>query len=488
MEVNRTVTQWVEEAIQKGYVANIDRYYVTNQVLHLIGVLDYKIEYTNVTYGLNELTEQLVLIAVSNGVIEDSASQREALYMKLMDVLTPLPSVVNEQFHTARQKNPKQATDAYYQLVCDNGYIQQQAIAKNVQFTHSSSYGDLQITINLSKPEKDPKDIAKALLQPKSNYPETLLTFTNEGYYGHANHPARSNHRLVRMDLNGEKFGFQYSPYAYFNEHCIVLSEDVHPMHIDETTIRQLFAVQDLLPHYTFGSNADLPIVGGSILTHHHFQGGRYIFPMAVATVREEITLPFDNVRAGILNWPMSVIRLFGQDKEQLIKAFNHILTTWRSYNDELVDIVAFTNDTPHHTITPIIRYVNDQYELDLVLRDNRTTPQRPDGLFHPRPEYHHIKKENIGLIEVMGVAILPGRLKGEMEEVKKFLIGAQHQMAPYHAEWAKTLVLDDVTRVDAVIQEGIGEVFTKVLEDAGVFKLDEAGIEAFHRFVDALQ
>lgn len=488
MNVNACVTQWIEQVIQKGYIANIDAHYARNAVLQLIGENDYIPEYTTQTLNLDELTDCLVSHAIANGVIAESTSQKEALYAKIMDVMTPLPSVVNARFHTTRQHNPVQATDDFYRLVCDNGYIQQKAIAKNVKFLHECEYGTLQITINLSKPEKDPKDIALALSQPKSHYPETLLTFSNEGYYGHVNHPARSNHRLVRMELNGEAFGFQYSPYAYFDEHCIVLSEEVHPMHIDETTIRQLLAVQDMLPHYTFGSNADLPIVGGSILTHHHFQGGRYVFPMEMATVRQRVTLPFEGVSAGVLNWPMSVLRLSSKDKEELVQAFNYIFERWKNYTDESVDIVSHTGTIPHNTITPIVRYKNEQYELDLVLRNNRTTPQRPDGLFHPRPEYHHIKKENIGLIEVMGVAILPSRLKEELQEVKKFLLDQPNEMAVYHEKWARTLVCQDATQVDAVIECAVGDVFKKVLEDAGVFKLDACGREAFNRFVTHLE
>ncbi|QTU82627.1 UDP-glucose--hexose-1-phosphate uridylyltransferase [Carnobacteriaceae bacterium zg-C25] len=486
MNINETITQWVNIARQKGYVSKLDTYYVTNQLLHLLGVTQYKESISKSDQTLHELTEQLVSFAVLNGVIEDSSLEREALYMKVMDMMTPLPSVVNDQFHQAQQTNPEQATQQFYQLVCDNGYIQQKAIAKNVHFMHESDYGALQITINLSKPEKDPKDIVKALSQPKSTYPETLLTFSNEGYYGNANHPARSNHRLIRLNLNGETFGLQYSPYAYFNEHCIVLSEKVHPMHIDETTIRQLLDVQDMLPHYTFGSNADLAIVGGSILTHHHFQGGRHVFPMENARVREAITLPIKNVKAGWLHWPLSVIRLFSQDKESLIQAFCHVFEAWKNYTDQAVNIVSHTDNVRHNTITPIVRYKNEQYELDLVLRNNRTTPQHPDGIFHPREAYHHIKKENIGLIEVMGLAILPGRLKAEMQEVKKFLQNEKHDMPSYHEAWAKSLVIDD--DMDGGIQKGIGDVFTKVLEDAGVFKQDEAGIAAFHRFIDTLQ
>lgn len=486
MQINELVTSWVQKCVELGYIAEMDKGYATNQLLHLIGESDYCAAQSNIDMALDDLTLALVDVAISNDVIADAQSQKDGLLAKIMDIMTPLPSVVNTQFYNKLSVSPEEATNYYYTLVRDNGYIQQKAIAKNMQFSHDCEYGTLEITINLSKPEKDPKDIALALSQPKSNYPETLLTFSNEGYYGTATHPARSNHRLVRMNLNGEKFGFQYSPYAYFNEHCIVLSEALYPMHIDETTIRQLLAVQDVLPHYTFGSNADLPIVGGSILTHHHFQGGRCVFPMENAKVCQDIKLPFENVSAGILNWPMSVIRLFSKDKEQLVQAFNYIFDHWKNYTDEMVDIIAYTDNVPHNTITPIVRYKNEQYELDIVLRNNRTTPQRPDGLFHPRPAYHHIKKENIGLIEVMGLAILPSRLKTELQEVKKFLLNEPHDMAAYHEEWAKSIVVED--DVEKAIEKAVGEVFKGVLEDAGVFKGNEKGQQAFNRFVLKLE
>lgn len=300
MSINRFVTAWIEKCVELGYIAEMDKGYATNQLLHLIGKNEYHLEKYGSVLSLNDLTWALVDITAANGVIADAQSQKDGLFAKIMDIMTPPPSVVNAQFFGKLKESPEKATDYYYTLVRDNGYIQQKAIAKNVQFSHECEYGTLDITINLSKPEKDPKDIALALSQPKSSYPETLLTFSNEGYYGTAVHPARSNHRLVRMQLNGKKFGFQYSPYAYFNEHCIVLSEELYPMHMDETSIRQLLAVQDVLPHYTFGSNADLPIVGGSILTHHHFQGGRCVFPMENASIRQEVKLPFENVSAGI--------------------------------------------------------------------------------------------------------------------------------------------------------------------------------------------
>lgn len=488
MQTNELVSTWIQKCVELGYVAELDKGYATNQLLHLIGKNDYRLEKNNTDMTLDDLTLALVDVAILNGVITDAQSQKDGLFSKIMDIMTPLPSVVNAQFYDKLNDSPEEATKYYYTLVRDNGYIQQKAIAKNVQFSYKCEYGTLDITINLSKPEKDPKDIALALSQPKSSYPETLLTFSNEGYYGTVLHPARSNHRLVRMTLNGEKFGFQYSPYAYFNEHCIVLSEELYPMHIDETTIRQLLAVQDVIPHYTFGSNADLPIVGGSILTHHHFQGGRCVFPMENAKVRQTFKLPFENVSVGILNWPMSVIRLFSKDKEQLVQAFNYIFDHWKNYTDESVDIVSHTDDVPHNTITPIVRYKNEQYELDMVLRNNRTTPQRPDGLFHPRPEYHHIKKENIGLIEVMGLAILPSRLKEELKEVKKFLLNESNEIAEYHKEWAKSIVFDNEKDVEHAIEKAVGQVFKGVLEDAGVFKVDDNGQQAFNRFMRKLE
>ena len=414
------------------------------------------------------------------------------LEAQLMDLMTPPPSVVNAYFAQYYSKDPVQATDYFFKLSKDNDYIKTREIARNIIFPAKTEYGELEITINLSKPEKDPKQIAAERQLKQVNYPDCMLCMENEGYKGRMNYPARTNHRIIRMNLDGESWGFQYSPYAYYNEHCIILSEEHRPMKITKATFRRLLKIIEVLPHYFVGSNADLPIVGGSILSHDHYQGGRHTFPMAVAEIERNFKLKdFPNVKAGIVKWPMSVIRLQGKNQEDLIEASQLIFEKWQNYSDEALQIVAQTADgTPHHTITPIARRKDDLFEMDLVLRDNNVSEEFPDGIFHPHPDVQHIKKENIGLIEVMGLAVLPPRLESELKEVEKYLLAEKNNIADYHLKWAEELKADaQITQenVTQVVQKAVGAVFARVLEDAGVFKRDVEGQEGFTRFIKTL-
>ena len=401
------------------------------------------------------------------------------------------------EFYSLYEKDKQAATDYYYQLARSSNYIRVDRIEKDRMWTAPTPYGDLVITINLSKPEKDPKAIAAAKNAPQSGYPKCALCRENEGYLGSANQAARGNHRLIPLELGGEPWFLQYSPYVYYNEHCIVLSHEHRPMKVSRQSISRLLEFVTFLPHYFVGSNADLPIVGGSILTHDHFQGGRYEFPMAKAPIREKVCFPgFEDVEAGIVHWPMSVIRLRGKEAQRLVDLADKILTAWREYSDESAEILAYTEGTPHNTITPIARRRGEDYELDLVLRNNRTTPEHPLGLFHPHAEYHHIKKENIGLIEVMGLAILPPRLlteTGLLEQALKNPAQAQEIMArpemEKHQAWYEELKAAGAGEGDTqrAIQESIGVIFGKILGNAGVYKDTEEGREAFRRFCSSL-
>lgn len=466
----------------------LDQVYLTNRTLALVG--DEAQSLAGAEAGLDNL-DLLVQAAVQNGVCEDTTAAKQILEAELMALATPLPSSVNRQFWGAYATSPSTATDWFYQLSRANNYIQTRAIAKNIQFPAQTPYGELEITINLSKPEKDPKDIAAAAKVKALGYPLCQLCLENEGYRGRADYPARGNHRIVRFQLNGQTWGFQYSPYAYFPEHAIFLDSVHEPMHINRTTFTNLLAIVHMLPTYFVGSNADLPIVGGSMLSHEHYQGGHHTFAMAKAPVEKAISLPnYDAVEAGIVRWPMSVIRLTSTNREQLAEAAEHIRASWATYSDEAVAVRAFTDGTPHHTVTPIARRVGDAYQLDLVLRDNQTSAEYPDGIFHPHQDVQHIKRENIGLIEVMGLAVLPARLANELTEVKKYLLGQPNQIEPSHLPWAKQLQDQFTwteTNATAQLNEAVGRVFARVLEDAGVFKRDETGQAAFGRFIAAL-
>ena len=485
------VETFVTKVIAESAFEELDRIYLTNRVLALVGdgVLEVKTDQDN----LIDLKDQLVEEAVRLETIEDSLAAREILDADLMDLVTPCPSQVNRDFWATYAQSPEQAIADFYQLSQKNDYIKLKAIAKNIAYRVPSDYGELEITINLSKPEKDPKEIAAAKLVKSSNYPQCQLCMENEGYHGRVNHPARSNHRIIRFDISGQEWGFQYSPYAYFNEHCIFLDSQHRPMAISRQSFERLLAIVEQFPGYFAGSNADLPIVGGSILTHDHYQGGRHVFPMEVAPVEESFNIEgFEAVSLGIVNWPMSVLRLQSDDKEQLIALADHILTAWRGYSDPAVQVLAASDGQPHHTITPIARIRDGHYELDLVLHDNQTSPEHPDGIYHPHADVQHIKKENIGLIEVMGLAILPPRLKEELKQVQDYLLGRESSVASYHQDLATDLKathpsLTDEAEAEALVRKSVGQIFARVLEDAGVYKRTEEGQAAFRRFVATL-
>lgn len=483
------VETFVTKVIAESTFEELDRIYLTNRVLALVGdgALEVKTDQDN----LIDLKDHLVEEAVRLETIEDSQASREILGADLMDLVTPCPSQVNRDFWSTYAQSPEQAVADFYQLSQKNDYIKLKAIAKNIAYRVPSDYGELEITINLSKPEKDPKEIAAAKLVKSSNYPQCQLCMENEGYHGRVNHPARSNHRIIRFDISGQEWGFQYSPYAYFNEHCIFLDSQHRPMAISRQSFERLLAIVEQFPGYFAGSNADLPIVGGSILTHDHYQGGRHVFPMEVAPLQKCFTFDgFESVKAGIVQWPMSVIRLTSDSKDDLTNLAEKILLAWRRYSDPSVQVLAESNGTLHHTITPIARKRDGQFELDLVLRDNQTSPEHPDGIYHPHKDVQHIKKENIGLIEVMGLAILPPRLKEEVEQVAAYLVGEEVSVATYHQEWADGLKenhprLTDKDQALEIVQESVGKIFARVLEDAGVYKQTEEGQAAFMRFVE---
>ena len=483
------VERFVTKVIAESTFEELDRIYLTNRVLALVGdeVLDVETDQDN----LIDLKDQLVEEAVRLETIEDSLAAREILGADLMDLVTPCPSQVNRDFWDTYAQSPEQAIADFYQLSQKNDYIKLKAIAKNIAYRVPSNYGELEITINLSKPEKDPKEIAAAKLVKSSNYPQCQLCMENEGYHGRVNHPARSNHRIIRFDISGQEWGFQYSPYAYFNEHCIFLDSQHRPMAISRQSFERLLAIVKQFPGYFAGSNADLPIVGGSILTHDHYQGGRHVFPMEVAPLQKSFTFKgFESVKAGIVQWPMSVIRLTSDSKDDLTNLAEKILLSWRQYSDPSVQVLAESNGTPHHTITPIARKRDGQFELDLVLRDNQTSPEHPDGIYHPHQDVQHIKKENIGLIEVMGLAILPPRLKEEVEQVASYLVGEAVTVADYHQEWADQLRaqypdITDKEKALEIVKDSVGAIFARVLEDAGVYKQTEQGQTAFMRFVE---
>ena len=472
----------IEEYADKVIASGV---YVMNKIRGFVG--DEDVEATDD----QPLVAQLVDLAVQRGKIEDGQTAREILNDQLYDLMTPRPSVVNHLFWEKYQQSPETATDWFYNLCTSNDYVKVAAIKKNVAFDKPTKYGNLEITINLSKPEKDPKAIAAAAHDTKKKYPQCALCMENEGYKGRLGQAARSNHRIIRMTIGGKQWGFQYSPYAYFNEHCIFLYGKHEPMKINRQTLINLVEIENQLPAYFVGSNADLPIVGGSMLAHEHYQGGRHTFPMMKATIKKPLQFAdFPAVEAGVVNWPMSDIRLTSADTTQLIDLGTHIINVWDHYSDESLDIKAFDGDTRHHTVTPIMYRDGEKYVLDLVLRDNNTSDKYPLGIFHPHEKLWHIKKENIGLIEVMGRAILPARLKDELNEVKKFWLGADNQIADSHLPWAKEVQARvDITKdnVDEVMEQELANIFANVLKNAGVFKDDEAGQAGWDRFLKEL-
>lgn len=491
INISSVIRAFVNSAIEQGWVDSLDRIYTTNRLMSLIQINELE-EGVSDSNDLLSLMDQLTQYAIEQGIIENIGYQREQFEAAVMDLLTPSPSQLNNKFWELYQNNPADATDYFYELSKSNDYIKTRNIAKNIQFNAPyKNYGNLDITINLSKPEKDPKEIALAKNAKQSNYPLCLLCMENEGYQGRNNHPARQQHRLVRLNLNDRHYGMQYSPYVYYNEHSIFLSEEHTPMKIDRKAMDNLLAIVEQLPHYFAGSNADLPIVGGSILAHDHYQGGRYTFPMEKANAYQTIKLnAFPSLKVELVEWPMSVIRLNGANREEVATAGESLLNFWRNYSDESVDVLAYTDDTPHNTVTPVARRRNNNFELDIVLRNNRTNEAHPDGIFHPHQDVQHIKKENIGLIEVMGLAILPPRLVNEIDSIKAYLLNQAdlNQVAEYHQTWAKELKNKeyDETTIDRFIEQAITNKFGRVLEDAGVFKQDESGRQAMLRFIDA--
>ena len=482
---------FVTEVIAASDYQEMDRIYLKNRVMSRIG--EEGLDVPAHRADLISLKDKLVEIAVANGKIQDSMAAKDSLGAELMDWITPSPSQVNHRFQETYRQSKEDAIADFYALSKRNDYIKVEAIAQNIAFEAETSYGSLEITINLSKPEKDPKDIAAAKLAKASHYPACQLCFENEGYQGRLDHPARANHRIIRFDMDGHDWGFQYSPYAYFNEHCIFLDSQHVPMAISRKTFERLLTIVETFPGYFAGSNADLPIVGGSILTHDHYQGGRHTFPMELAPVEESFSIEgFEAVSVGIVNWPMSVLRLQSDDKAQLIDLADHILKTWRGYSDPAVQVLATSDGQPHHTITPIARIRDGHYELDLVLRDNQTSPEHPDGIYHPHADVQHIKKENIGLIEVMGLAILPPRLKKELKQVQDYLLEREGTVANYHQDWADDLKathssITEEAEAESIVRESVGQIFARVLEDAGVYKRTAEGQAAFRRFVATL-
>ena len=496
-DINSLIAQLVQYGKEKGLVAKEDEIYTINRLLEILYLDEYKETVCEEEMKLEDILAQIMDWAYENGVMqENSVVYRDLFDTKLMGALVPAPSVVIKKFRELYKESPKKATDFYYDFSCNTDYIRRYRIAKDRKWKAETEYGTLDITINLSKPEKDPKAIAAAKNAKQSAYPKCLLCKENEGYAGRINHPARQSHRIMPVEIDGKPWGFQYSPYVYYNEHCILFNKEHTPMKIDESAFRKLLDFIRQFPHYFIGSNADLPIVGGSILAHEHFQGGHYEFAMERAGIKKEITIPgFEQIEAGIVNWPMSVIRIRHTDAGLLVKAASHILESWRKYTDEDFFIYAQTDGEPHNTITPIARMRDGKYEFDLVLRNNITTKEHPLGVFHPHQELHHIKKENIGLIEVMGLAVLPARLKNEMKRLGEFIvagkdISSDEELAK-HADWVETFIgsYDSVTEenVEEILQKEIGEVFKKVLEHAGVYKNTKQGMEGFMRFISGL-
>lgn len=497
--VNEAIKKLVCYGLENNLISEEDVIFTTNQLLEVLKIEEYEEpaeKYHNV--ALEPVLKELLDYAYESGVLEENGVvYRDLFDTKLMAQLMPRPSEVIRQFWSLYEsEGAKAATDWYYKLSQDSDYIRRYRIAKDVKWKAQTEYGEIDITINLSKPEKDPKAIAAAKNAKQSGYPKCLLCMENEGYAGRINHPARQNHRIIPVTIQDSKWGFQYSPYVYYNEHCIVFNSEHIPMKIDHGTFCKLFDFVKQFPHYIVGSNADLPIVGGSILSHDHFQGGSYEFVMAKAPVEREFTVKsFEDVKAGIVKWPMSVIRLSGEDTERIIALADVILNAWRGYTDEAAFIFAETDGEPHNTITPIARKRGNKYELDLVLRNNITTEEHPLGVYHPHAKLHHIKKENIGLIEVMGLAVLPARLKGEMETLADAIVTGKDIRADEtiekHADWVEEFLpkYEKITEenVTEILHKEIGLVFSEVLEHAGVYKRDAKGQEAFGRFIASL-
>ncbi len=496
--VDNVIKNLVDYGVRCGLVENEDVIFVTNRILEVLGMDAYAPEENAPEMtDLEEMLKALLDYAVEAGVLEnDSIVYRDLFDTKIMSCLVPRPSEVNKKFWDLYKESPKAATDYFYKFSQDTDYIRSYRIKKDMRWKVDSDYGKIDISINLSKPEKDPKAIAAAKNAPQSSYPKCLLCHENVGYAGRVNHPARQNHRIISLEINDSPWGLQYSPYVYYNEHCILFNKEHVPMKIERATFKKLLDFVTIFPHYFIGSNADLPIVGGSILSHDHYQGGCYTFAMETSPIEKDITIPgFEDVTAGIVKWPMSVIRISHKDASRLVDLAEHILNAWRGYTDEEAFIFAETDGEPHNTITPIARRRGELFELDLVLRNNITTEEHPLGVYHPHAKYHNIKKENIGLIEVMGLAVLPARLKEEMRLLADYIVSGRdlrnNETLAKHADWAQNFIarnrnINDDNVMD-IIQAEIGDVFVHVLEDAGVYKCTEEGRNAFMRFINSL-
>ena len=500
--LNENIKKLVEYGIETGLTPECERIYTTNLLLEMFHEDSYedveveKIPVDDDGEGLEQVLSELLAEAVKRGIIEDSIGYRDLFDTKMMNCLLPRPAQVQKEFWEHYGHSPEEATAYYYKFSRDSDYIRRYRVKKDMKWKVESPYGEIDITINLSKPEKDPKAIAAAKNAKNNSYPKCQLCMENEGYAGRLDHPARENHRIIPITINGGEWGFQYSPYVYYNEHCIVFNGQHIPMKIDRAAFTKLFDFVKQFPHYFLGSNADLPIVGGSILSHDHFQGGNYTFAMAKAPVEKEVTIPgYEDVECGIVKWPLSVLRIRHKDEKRLIELADHVLGAWRGYTDEAAFIYAETDGEPHNTITPIARKVGDVYELDLTLRNNITTEEHPLGVYHPHAQYHNIKKENIGLIEVMGLAVLPARLKEELEILADYLVEGKdirsNEKIEKHADWVAGFLpkYSKISRENVmdILKEEVGQTFVHVLEDAGVYKCNEEGRKAFLRFIETL-
>ena len=490
IEVNVYIAALVQYGIDKKLIEPCDKAFIINQLLAPLQLDSYEPGEVR-SFSLEQILKGLTDYAVSKGIISDDITSRDLFDTKLMGILTPPPREIRSKFAVLYQESPEAATEWYYRFSQDTDYIRRYRVQKDMRWKAATEYGNLDITINLSKPEKDPKAIAAAKAAPQSNYPKCLLCVENEGYAGRVNHPARQNHRIIPVELGGENWNLQYSPYVYYPEHCIVFNSQHSPMVINKATIEKLLDFVSKFPHYFIGSNADLPIVGGSILSHEHFQGGHFSFPMERAPIEKKVVFKgFENVKAGIVKWPMSVLRLTCKDRAELCNLATRILLRWRIYTDKEAFIFAKTGGEPHNTITPIARRRGEDYELDLVLRNNITTKEHPLGVYHPHAELHHIKKENIGLIEVMGLAVLPARLKAELAGIEEAILSGIPLMGELekHDAWVQDLMSKQMFTPEntaSILKMEVGKVFAQVLEHAGVFKRNPEGAAAFDRFIE---
>ena len=497
MKIETYIDSLVSYAMNNGLAESADHMVLTNRLLDLLRLDDYTPSEEAQSEDLEEILKGILDYAVEKGLCEDGITARDIFDTRIMGAVTPMPREVIRTFNNLYAEAPVKATDWYYKFSCDTDYIRRYRIEKDMRWKYESKYGELDITINLSKPEKDPKAIAAAKNTPQTSYPKCLLCVENEGYAGRMNHPARANHRIIPIEICDANWCLQYSPYVYYNEHCIVFNAEHTPMLVDRKAFCKLFDFVKMFPHYFIGSNAGLPIVGGSILSHEHFQGGRYTFAMEKAPIEKPIVFKgYEDITAGIVKWPMSVIRLTGDSAERVIDLADKIFTTWQGYTDESAFVFAETDGEPHNAVTPIARMRGDKYELDLVLRNNITTEEHPLGVFHPHAELHHIKKENIGLIEVMGLAVLPARLAKEIALLEDAMLSGENLYAcpelTHHAEWAEEVLkrCPDFSKDNAksIIEDEIGKAFLEVLEDAGVFKRTKEGKNAFMRFILSIE